>query len=101
MPNVDPGGQQRPPPSRLIEAAGTLIIEAALWSEKDTFKLAIVGFAAFEQIVDDGIEQVLPRGTPPELKRLNVPTKLALAEALGLITPEIRRLAGDLALIRK
>jgi hypothetical protein len=84
----------------LIAAGATLIASVRFWTEKDTFKLAIQGCAYFEKVIDAGIEEALPGEMPDEVRHLSARVRLALAEALGLVTPETRRLARALAKIR-
>jgi hypothetical protein len=53
-----------------------------------------------EGVLDEGIDSALPAGTPDEFKRLRLPARLALAEALELLTPEVARAIKGLAAIR-
>ena len=96
VPNDDAGEGKKPISRNLREAVEGVLIGVAFWMEKDTFKLAIRGCSTIEQIVDLGIAEALPRGVPKELAHLTFRIRLALAESLGLITPETRRLVGEL-----
>ena len=68
--------------------------------EKDPFRLVIRGQVLLEDILNAGVDAALPAGTPGELKRLNLPARLALAQALDLITAEIVEAMKALAKIR-
>jgi hypothetical protein len=68
--------------------------------EKDHFRLVIRGQVLVEDILNKGIDAALPAGTPGELKHLNLPARLALAQALDLITPELAQAVRALSKIR-
>jgi hypothetical protein len=50
--------------------------------DKDEFRLVVRGQALVEDILNKGLGSALPAGTPDELKRLSLPARLALAQAL-------------------
>ena len=75
-------------------------VESVLFLEKDEFRLVIRGFGLFEEILDDAIGAAFRDGLPDELSRLRLPARLALAQALELITPEVGRAIKALAKIR-
>src|SRR3954468_16590803 len=68
--------------------------------EKDPFRLVIRGQSLLEEALNQGIDGALPAGSPPELKRLNFAARLALAQALELITPDLAHAMKGLARIR-
>jgi hypothetical protein len=72
----------------------------AILSEKDPFRLSIRGMSLIEEVVDEAIAEAFRGGTPRELKRLSLPVRLALAQALELLTAELVITIKDLASIR-
>jgi hypothetical protein len=62
----------------------------ALLTERDAFKLAIRGQAALEAELHASIAEAFPGQMPAELQRLSFPTRLALAEAVGVVPPNFR-----------
>jgi hypothetical protein len=69
-------------------------------TEEDPFRLVIRGHAMVEEVVDGAIDAAFADGTPDELKRLNLPARLALAEALELLTTEVVAAVKALAKVR-
>jgi hypothetical protein len=51
-------------------------------------------------VLDGAIEAAFRTGTPDELKRLRLPARLALAQALELLTDEVATAIAALAKIR-
>ena len=70
-----------------------------LISEADPFRL-IRGHASVEETLDRAIDAAFRAGTPPELKNLRLPARLALAEALELVTEEVVTAIKALAMVR-
>ena len=68
--------------------------------EKDAFRVIIRGQAAIEDVLDEAIDAAFTGGTPGELKRLRLPSRLALAAALELLTTEVAAAIALLAKIR-
>jgi hypothetical protein len=55
----------------------------------DSFRVVIRGSALIEDQLKKVINAGFRDGTPAELKGLRIPAQLALAEALGLVTPDV------------
>jgi hypothetical protein len=58
-----------------------------LLNEKDLFRLVIRGFALISDELDKAIANAFGGFIPDELNRLRLPARLALAHALGAVTP--------------
>jgi hypothetical protein len=68
-----------------------------LLGERDLFRLVIRGFAL---ISDEAVENAFGGSIPSELSRLRLPARLALAEALAAVTPELSEAIQRLGKIR-
>lgn len=62
-----------------------------VFAESDEFRLAIRGMVLIEEVVDDAIDEAFRDGLPAELAGLSRPSRVSLAVALELITPNLRR----------
>lgn len=60
----------------------------------------IRGYALVEELLDEAISAAFRDGTPAELKRLRLAARLALAEALELVTSEVATAITALAKVR-
>lgn len=60
-----------------------------LLGENDLFRLVIRGFALISEELDEAVANAFGGPIPSELSRLRLPARLALAEALGAVTPEL------------
>jgi hypothetical protein len=57
-------------------------------TERDPFRFVIRAQVLIEDVLEEGIDTALPAGTPGELKGLRLRARLALAEALELLTAD-------------
>jgi hypothetical protein len=73
---------------------------APVLTERDPFRFVIRIQVLIEDVLKEGIDTALPAGTPGELKGLRLQARLALAEALELLTPEHVAAIRALAKIR-
>lgn len=55
----------------------------------DSFRVVIRGSALIEDQLKEVVNAAFRDGTPAELKGLRIPAQLALAEALGFVTPDV------------
>jgi hypothetical protein len=69
-------------------------------SEKDPFRLVIRGFALISDLLDEAISNAFGDHIPRELSGLRIPARLALANALGAVTPELSQAIQRLGKIR-
>jgi len=60
-----------------------------LLGEKDLFRLVIRGFALICEELDEAVANAFGGPIPSDLSRLRLPARLALAQALGAVTPEL------------
>lgn len=72
----------------------------ALFEVQDPFRLLIRGYALVDDRLHEVVDAAFPGGTPDELKRLRLKSRLALAQALGFLSPEVAKATGVLAGIR-
>jgi hypothetical protein len=72
----------------------------ALFEVADPFRLVIRGYALVDERLHEVVDAAFPGGTPAELKRLRLESRLALAQALGFLLPDVARATGVLAGIR-
>jgi hypothetical protein len=73
---------------------------SAILAERDAFRLVIRGHALVEEFLDRAINDAFRDGTPAELRRLRLPARLALAEALELITTQVSTAIATFAKVR-
>jgi hypothetical protein len=85
---------------RESEGRDALEVLDELLAEKDLFRLVIRGFALISDELDEAIENAFGGPIPSELSRLRLPARLALAEALSAVTPEISLAIQRLGKIR-
>ena len=71
-----------------------------IFRERDPFRLAIRGMVLIEELLDDAIDATFKDGMPPQLNRLNRPSRVALAVALELISADLGRAISVLGTIR-
>jgi len=75
------------------------LVDEVFW-EKDPFRLAIRGVVLIEEVLEEAIDEAFRDGLPAELARLGRPSRVALAVALELITPDLGRAIVALGKIR-
>lgn len=68
--------------------------------EEDPFRVLIWGYALIEDALDGAIDGAFRDGTPDELKRLRLSARLALAQALELMPPDVAAAITALAKVR-
>jgi hypothetical protein len=68
--------------------------------DSDPFRVVIRGSAIIEDQLKKVVDAAFRDGTPSDLRGLRVPSQLALAEALGFVSPEVVSAIKELRRIR-
>jgi hypothetical protein len=66
-------------------------------NERDIFRLVIRGYTLIDELLDEAINGAFSDGRPRELNRLRLSARLALAQALRVMPPEVCRAIDALA----
>jgi hypothetical protein len=72
----------------------------ALLADKDEFRLVIRGFAGVDELLGQAISNAFGDQLPRELRDLRLPARLALAKAVGAVSPELAAAIQAFAKIR-